>query len=295
MPRKNKSGGALEAIFGLLMMVSVMGVFNPKLREQLVSTLQTIFAVLLLCSLVGLIYFLYRQIKKSREPAAQPLYRATSKIYNSYTPAYSSALKEAAELLPIEPTEWDETILESIEWKRFEVVCKEFFLMTGFEPRETKIGADGGVDIRIYKVGSETSGKPEAIVQCKAWNTYKVGVKLVRELFGIMAAEKVERGIIITSSEFTTEAKEFAEGKELVLMSGNSFLQQIRKLPAEKQQRLLDVALEGDYKTPTCPQCDIKMKLREGRSGKNPGSKFWGCVRYPRCRQTLIYKEKYPE
>lgn len=136
----------------------------------------------------------------------------------------------------IEPIGWNKTILSSIEWKRFEVVCKEFFRMIGFDHRETNIGADGGVDIRIYKVG----------------------VKLVRELFGIMAAEKVEKGMIITSGEFTNDAKEFAEDKKISLISGNNFLQKIKDLPAENQQQLLDVALEGDYKTPTCPQYDIK-------------------------------------
>lgn len=295
--RKNKSGGMPEAIFGLLLMGAAITTLNPKLREQLTSAVQTILAVLFFCSLVGLVYFIYKKLKLREIPSS------------NYTPPYSLTPREAkaqngvennddstsstllfTKLPPIEPIEWDETILCSLEWKRFEVVCKEFFRMIGFDPRETKIGADGGVDIRIYKVRGEIPDKLEAIVQCKAWNTYKVGVKLVRELFGIMAAEKIESGMIITSGEFTDDAKEFAVGKKLVLMSGDRLLQQIRKFPADKQQRLLDIALEGDYKTPTCPQCDIKMTVRENRSGRNPGSKFWGCVRYPRCRQTLVYK-----
>jgi restriction system protein len=48
---------------------------------------------------------------------------------------------------------WDETILSIIEWKRFEVVTKEFMTMIGYDARETKIGADGGVDIRATKLG----------------------------------------------------------------------------------------------------------------------------------------------
>lgn len=44
--------------------------------------------------------------------------------------------------------------------------------MTGYAPKETRIGADGGVDIWVYKPGIE---KAIGIVQCKALRSYKVG------------------------------------------------------------------------------------------------------------------------
>lgn len=184
------------------------------------------------------------------------------------------------------PQYWSESVLQMIEWKRFEIVTKEFLNMTGYEARETMVGADGGVDIRVTKRGDDAF---QGIVQCKAWNAYKVGVKPVRELYGVMAAEKIRNGMLITSGTFTADAEEFAKGK-VMLIPGWKFLELIRKLPEEKRQRLLEVALEGDYQTPTCPQCDIKMALRESKKGRNAGEHFWGCVRYPRCKQTLIYK-----
>jgi len=100
--------------------------------------------------------------------------------------------------------------LQSLEWKRFETVCAEHIRMTGYEPKETRIGSDGGVDIWVYKSGSE---KAVGIVQCKAWKTYKVGVKPVRELLGVMAKEKMALGKFITSGEFTAEAKAFVVGR----------------------------------------------------------------------------------
>jgi restriction system protein len=182
------------------------------------------------------------------------------------------------------PQAWTRQVLGSLEWKRFENVCAEYLRLTGYEPKETRIGADGGVDIRIYKPGIE---KSVGIVQCKAWNTYKVGVKPVRELFGVMAAEGVDLGLFMTSGEFTSEAKAFAEGKPLELISGGKLLAEIGKLPADQQSRLLRMALDGDYRTPTCPQCGVKMTLRQGQGSR---SKFWGCPIYPRCRATLVYK-----
>jgi restriction system protein len=35
---------------------------------------------------------------------------------------------------------------------------------------------------------------------------------------------------------------------------------------------------------PACPQCAQPMVLRTARSGKKPGSQFWGCSAYPACK-----------
>lgn len=189
---------------------------------------------------------------------------------------------------PAPPQQWDDQVLKIIEWRRFEKVTKEFLSLTGFVATETKTGADGGVDIRVHRVGN-----PEAIgiIQCKAWHTYKVGIKVVRELFGIMAADRIKMGMIITSGDFTGEAVEFGTANKLKLVSGSQFLELITRLPEEKQQHLLNVALEGDYSTPTCPQCDVKLVKRESSKGRSAGGYFWGCVNYPRCKQTLVFKE----
>lgn len=35
----------------------------------------------------------------------------------------------------------------------------------------------------------------------------------------------------------------------------------------------------------TCPKCDSPMRLRTARRGKNAGNQFWGCSRYPSCKE----------
>jgi restriction system protein len=203
-------------------------------------------------------------------------------------PATTSCLAEMQSRISSLPgLQWSVAILRDIEWKRFEMVCSEYLRLVGFVATETTVGADGGVDIRIHKAGVENSA---GIVQCKAWNSYKVGVKPVRELFGVMAAERISTGIFMTSGEFTAEAEEFARGK-ITLVNGEKLISQIRKLAAADQERLLDMALEGDYQTPTCLRCDVKMTLRESTHGRNAGGHFWGCVNYPKCKQTLSYTE----
>ncbi|HEX9171356.1 MAG TPA: topoisomerase DNA-binding C4 zinc finger domain-containing protein, partial [Telluria sp.] len=56
----------------------------------------------------------------------------------------------------------------------------------------------------------------------------------------------------------------------------------IRDLPADDQQALLRFAFEGDYTTPTCASCGVKMVARDSKRGA-----FWGCQHYPRCKTTL--------
>lgn len=35
---------------------------------------------------------------------------------------------------------------------------------------------------------------------------------------------------------------------------------------------------------PPCPECGAQTSLRTAKSGRSPGSQFWGCTRYPDCR-----------
>ncbi len=40
-------------------------------------------------------------------------------------------------------------------------------------------------------------------------------------------------------------------------------------------------------KRPKCPRCGSRMIRRTAKKGKNAGSEFWGCSRFPRCSGTL--------
>jgi len=62
-----------------------------------------------------------------------------------------------------------------------------------------------------------------------------------------------------------------------------------------KVRQMLDFAEqelgEEPPKVPFCPGCSHPMMLRIAKHGKNPGSRFWGCARYPECKQTVPYTE----
>jgi restriction endonuclease Mrr len=176
------------------------------------------------------------------------------------------------------PNTWTLEVLMSLEWKRFEELCKEYLIMFGHNAHLTRNGADGGIDIEIWK-----ENKKEGLVQCKAW-IWKIGVKEIRELYGIMASENANIGFFITTSSFTQNAIEFTLDKNITLISGENLIHKIKHLEIAQQKYLLDIATTGDYTTPTCARCNSKMIKRSGNNGKKD---FWGCLNYPRCRNTL--------
>ena len=271
--KRDRSADRLEAvlklvIFGVaLIALSVGGVkgFPSIFGSLLAGLMALVAAVAVLVGLGILIAFLVRRRRAQSAFVVEPAIQ---------TPARA----------PREPNVLTHELLHAMEWKRFEQVASCYFELLGFRTETARVGADGGIDIKLFK---DAADKPAAIVQCKAWNSYSVGVKPVRELFGVMAAENAPHGVFLTTSTFTEEAKAFAAGKSLELIDAGLFLGQIRRLPADAQTKLLNVAIDGDYTTPTCPSCGIKMIQRTAGKGSNAGSKFWGCRNYPRCKRTF--------
>jgi restriction system protein len=182
---------------------------------------------------------------------------------------------------PERATSWSPAVFASIEWRRFEAVCEKLFAQAGFETKSQSHGADGGVDIWLH---SSNAQGPVAVVQCKHWQGKAVGVKELREFFGVMASHQLKRGTYATTSTYTADAQQFAKDNGINALNGAGLLALIAKRTPEQQQALLDVAYEGEYWRPTCASCGIKLVERNSAKSSNP---FWGCRNYPRCRSRL--------
>lgn len=50
---------------------------------------------------------------------------------------------------------------------------------------------------------------------------------------------------------------------------------------------LQPIAEEAKPEAPRCPKCGREMVLRTAKSGANQGGQFWGCSRYPQCREIV--------
>lgn len=193
--------------------------------------------------------------------------------------------------------------LHGMSWQEFEMLIGEGFKRRGYRVRETGGGgADGGVDLVL------TKGNEKFFVQCKQWKAFKVGVTTIRELYGVMAAEGVAGGFVVTSGRFTGDAKAFAAGRNIQLIDGLALTQLLRD--GRSEQATPTRAAEpgsSDRKTgdgqptqaperrliaesaaePQCPRCSKPMVRRSAKRGVTAGKDFWGCSGYSTgCRGT---------
>jgi restriction system protein len=208
--------------------------------------------------------------------SARPAQLEETAIWHAVAPEMPSPNTTSTAL-----TEWSSAVFKAIEWRRFEAVCEVLFSQAGFEARTQSHGPDGGVDVWLHSKHAQGAA---SVVQCKHWRSRPVGVKEVREFFGVMASHQLKRGTYATTSTFTTDAVDFAKRNGIHLLDGTGLLKLIAQRTPEQQQALLAVAFEGDYARPTCASCGIKMVERTPSKG---GSAFWGCKNYPRCHSRL--------
>ena len=119
-----------------------------------------------------------------------------------------------------------QTNLASMDWQDFENLIRELFEKKfsrhGGECKVTQASRDGGVDAIAFDPDPILGGK--IIIQAKRY-TNVVGVSAVRDLYGTLINEGASKGILITTSDYGSDAHKFAEGKPLVLINGNNLLQ----------------------------------------------------------------------
>ena len=115
--------------------------------------------------------------------------------------------------------------LNGLSWREFEMLVGEAFRVQGYSVAETGRGADGGVDVVLRKDGEKY------YVQCKHWRASQVGVPIVRELYGAMAAHGATGGFVVTSGRFTKPAIDFARGLNLTLIDGPQLHAMIQQVP----------------------------------------------------------------
>ena len=270
--KQNKAGETAIAVLVLVVLYLIF-VFLKYMYNLIINNIVVSSLIILLLIFLALLIF-----KKHGENEKMPGRKAFNKPYKK-TVGYPVAYKPHKTTHP----KFSKDLIAKLEWKSFERLCYLYIdkKYKNYTPKLTRKGADGGVDIEIYE-NTELFG----VVQCKAWNVYKVGVKPIRELLGVMYAKKAKKAIFINSGVYTSEAEKFAQeqGATIRLVSGDELLAGIKSLPTETQSEILREITKGDYTTPTCPQHDIKMVLRKNR-GKN--YEFWGCRNYPKCRQTF--------
>jgi len=114
--------------------------------------------------------------------------------------------------------------LKKMDWEQFERLVQVLFEQQGWHVRgNTKLGADGGIDLWMKKWHGE------AIVQCKKYDEAKVGIQVIREMYGLMHEHQIAHAYVVTTSTFTKECYRFVEDKKITLIDGKGLVRMIRQ------------------------------------------------------------------
>lgn len=273
MARRSRRDNSFEIakLIAVLIFLGAFALTGGNLKRAVELFVQLVMIGILLGVAGVVLYFLFRKV------GSVSFYPEISRNLTYPASVRSISASECAPIGSVLPERFTQELLNQLEWRRFEMLVQALFQAEGMIASRIRAGADGGIDLALRESPYDPVA---AIVQCKAWKAYTVGVKPIRELFGVMHAEGVSRAFFFTSGRFTSEARAFAVGKPMDLIDGNEFLLRLNTLEQSKRDSILAEITADDYTTPTCPSCDTKMVRRTSRHGE-----FWGCRSYPRCKQ----------
>lgn len=107
----------------------------------------------------------------------------------------------------------------------------------GFDVQHVAASGRGDNGIDVYATKGADLDLVNWIIQCKCWRPgRKVHPATVRELKGVLSDyPSGTRGMIVTTSSFSSGAIELAEGADIRLMDGAEFAERM-KVTLEKSQ-----------------------------------------------------------
>ena len=162
--------------------------------------------------------------------------------------------------------------LDTLSGIEFEGLIARLLERMGFTAETTKASGDGGIDIVATLDNPLTGGR--YLIQCKRYAPDSlVGAPTVREFYGAVTADRgAAKGILITTSGYTSQAHDFAAGLPIELI-GRDRLQLLLDqhglfkrdfcLPAQPEERARElVALAGKMREQSRNAEAVKL-LRE--------------------------------
>lgn len=230
-----------------------------------------IIVIIVLAVLSGLLQRTTRKKRRSpskRRPTAK---KSTSASYNR-----SSTTCRPDEVILKSP-------LDQINGAEFERLLSLYFRDQGYTVKEVGVGGrDGGVDLVIIdKRGEKTA------VQAKCYADHKkVQVMTVRELVAAKRNHDCILSLLVTTSDFTAEARREAEQFKVDYWHGGLIENKLRAWgkwqPGKASKRPKKAtSTASPVKAVTCA-CGAPMVARKSKEGKA----FWGCSTFPTCRKT---------
>lgn len=97
----------------------------------------------------------------------------------------------------------------------FESYCAQLYQIMGVDVEQTSNSNDGGYDLILHYQNGE-----KGLVECKCYNTSKIGRPLIQKLVGANQIVGAKSLIYITTSDYSVSAREYAEEIGVELING---------------------------------------------------------------------------
>jgi restriction system protein len=123
-----------------------------------------------------------------------------------------------------------EANIAAMPWEDFEHLVRQLFEWEfggkGVEVKVFRLSRDHGVDAVMYDPDPLRGGK--YVLQAKRY-TRTVDVAAVRDLYGTVINEGANRGILVTTSGFGPDSREFVKDKPITLVDGPYLIEMLRR------------------------------------------------------------------
>lgn len=165
---------------------------------------------------------------------------------------------------------WSAALIAQMDWWQLERVIVELYGLGDLRAETINAALD------IHSGAGNMNRSSTSLVFTRAAGPGKTsdGKSAAAQWFGIFTHRNVRRALFTPAIPRDQVIPGFTDGQQLVDL--------ILALPPERSKGLLAIATEGEWDTPTCPNCYLKtMKFKGG------AHYFWGCKNFPKCPQSF--------
>jgi restriction system protein len=178
----------------------VSALLAAAIRQPELQLVLAAMAVLFLLTGLPAILFYTLWLKRKRDHARRLKAWRWQQVMKRFEVDYGNAYTGP-------PQDW----ITSLSWADFERLAAEVFTNLGYQAQSVGQSGDRGIDVRLVN----PMGNLE-VVQCKQWGN-AVGEPEIRNLYGAMMHARAQRAYLFAPQGFTARARDFAQGKPIVL------------------------------------------------------------------------------
>lgn len=143
--------------------------------------------------------------------------------------------------------------IDKMDGRTFEQYVEAIYRRKGYKTERTPYRGDFGGDLVIEKDGVRK------VVQAKRWNR-KVGVKAVQEAVAAKGYYGCDAAIVISNSDFTSQAVELAKKNGVALVGRKQLLDEFVALAEAASTDGINLGKAGDVH---CSKCGKRMTPKE--------------------------------